>query len=173
MKTAPFTTSKYANDQSPPPGGPPASGNSGAPPKGKPALPFDLEAQPDEVLALLETEVPKVRQRKQAKREAELFAEFKERARAIGVTPVRLAAAFGLKLAPSAPAKLSLLRPTDTPPEAGVDDDDGRRHVKAVYWNLKDHSQRWSGRGKQPQWVKDHLAAGGTMDELRIPESAF
>jgi len=28
--------------------------------------------------------------------------------------------------------------------------------------------QTWSGRGTQPRWVKDALARGGTMDNLRI-----
>ena len=42
-----------------------------------------------------------------------------------------------------------------------------------IYWNPKDHSQRTNGRGpKKPQWFLDHLAAGGSKDDMRIPEGA-
>lgn len=40
------------------------------------------------------------------------------------------------------------------------------------YRNPADHSQTWAGRGKQPAWVKDHLAGGGTLDELKISAAA-
>lgn len=26
----------------------------------------------------------------------------------------------------------------------------------------------WTGKGRKPQWVLDHLAKGGTIDDLRI-----
>lgn len=26
--------------------------------------------------------------------------------------------------------------------------------------------RKWKGRGPQPRWIKDHLASGGTLDEL-------
>ncbi|MEM7709504.1 MAG: H-NS histone family protein [Pseudomonadota bacterium] len=29
-------------------------------------------------------------------------------------------------------------------------------------------SVTWSGRGRQPQWFKDHLAGGGTSEDLAI-----
>jgi H-NS histone family len=50
---------------------------------------------------------------------------------------------------------------------------DGPGVVKPNYWSPKDHAQRWSGRGAQPQWFKDHLAAGGTEEDVRIPEGAL
>ena len=31
--------------------------------------------------------------------------------------------------------------------------------------------QTWSGRGRQPRWVRELLAAGKTIDDLRIPRS--
>ncbi len=45
-----------------------------------------------------------------------------------------------------------------------------KRRAKATpkYRNPKDSSQTWSGRGKQPAWVKDELASGKSIDELAI-----
>lgn len=38
----------------------------------------------------------------------------------------------------------------------------------AKYRNPADASQTWSGRGRKPLWVVDHLAAGGELDALSI-----
>lgn len=35
-----------------------------------------------------------------------------------------------------------------------------------IYQNPKNPDQTWKGHGRQPQWVKDELAAGKTMKEL-------
>lgn len=40
--------------------------------------------------------------------------------------------------------------------------------VEAQYQNPADPSQTWSGRGRQPKFVQDAIAAGKTMDDLRI-----
>lgn len=32
--------------------------------------------------------------------------------------------------------------------------------------------QTWSGRGRQPKWVKDHVKNGGDMDDLLIQPNA-
>jgi DNA-binding protein H-NS len=40
--------------------------------------------------------------------------------------------------------------------------------VAARYRNPSDNSQQWTGRGRQPKWVKDWLDAGKSIDELRI-----
>jgi DNA-binding protein H-NS len=37
------------------------------------------------------------------------------------------------------------------------------------FQNPEQPSQTWAGRGKQPNWVGEQLAAGRTMDDLRIP----
>jgi DNA-binding protein H-NS len=37
------------------------------------------------------------------------------------------------------------------------------------YVNPEDASQTWSGAGKQPSWVRRHVAAGGLLEALRIP----
>lgn len=29
-------------------------------------------------------------------------------------------------------------------------------------------SQAWSGRGRKPKWIEDHLAKGGKLDELLV-----
>lgn len=36
------------------------------------------------------------------------------------------------------------------------------------YRNPDDQDQTWSGRGRQPQWVKDALAANKSLDDLLI-----
>ncbi|AHM04082.1 histone-like nucleoid-structuring protein H-NS [Roseibacterium elongatum DSM 19469] len=36
------------------------------------------------------------------------------------------------------------------------------------YANPDDGSQTWTGRGRQPQWIKDALAAGKSLDDLAI-----
>lgn len=28
--------------------------------------------------------------------------------------------------------------------------------------------QEWSGRGSKPKWVEEHLAAGGTLEQLKV-----
>ena len=37
--------------------------------------------------------------------------------------------------------------------------------------NPKPPHQTWSGRGRQPRWVREWLAAGKTIDDLRIDRS--
>jgi len=36
------------------------------------------------------------------------------------------------------------------------------------YANPDNAEQTWTGRGRQPQWVKDAFAAGKTLDDLAI-----
>jgi DNA-binding protein H-NS len=45
---------------------------------------------------------------------------------------------------------------------------DTGKKVEPVYHNPDNHAEQWSGRGRQPQWVKGQLATGKSMDELRI-----
>ncbi len=45
----------------------------------------------------------------------------------------------------------------------------GKRGPVAVqYRNPADTSQTWTGRGRKPQWVNDHLGKGGSLDDLRV-----
>ena len=40
--------------------------------------------------------------------------------------------------------------------------------VSPKYVNPDDSSETWTGRGRQPRWVKGHLDAGGSVDDLLI-----
>ena len=40
--------------------------------------------------------------------------------------------------------------------------------VEARYRNPADAAQKWTGRGRQPKWVKDWVDAGKSIDDLRI-----
>jgi len=40
--------------------------------------------------------------------------------------------------------------------------------VAARFRNPSNGAQQWSGRGRQPQWVKDWLASGKAIDLLRV-----
>ena len=40
--------------------------------------------------------------------------------------------------------------------------------VAARYRNLSDSTQQWTGRGRQPKWVKEWVDAGKSIDDLRI-----
>lgn len=43
-----------------------------------------------------------------------------------------------------------------------------RGKVAPKYSNPDEPSQTWTGRGRQPLWVKELLESGGTLDELKI-----
>jgi DNA-binding protein H-NS len=43
-----------------------------------------------------------------------------------------------------------------------------KKPVAAKYQNPNDASQTWSGRGRQPAWVAQQLAAGKTLESLEI-----
>ena len=40
--------------------------------------------------------------------------------------------------------------------------------VEARYRNPANPAEQWTGRGRQPKWVKDWVDAGKSMDGLRI-----
>jgi DNA-binding protein H-NS len=45
----------------------------------------------------------------------------------------------------------------------------GKRGPAAVQFkNPANEAQTWTGRGRKPQWVNDHLARGGKLDDLRV-----
>lgn len=46
--------------------------------------------------------------------------------------------------------------------------DQAKRFVAPKYRNPINHLQTWTGRGKQPHWVRDAIAAGKTLDDLQI-----
>jgi len=40
--------------------------------------------------------------------------------------------------------------------------------VAVQFRNPSDASQEWTGRGRQPKWIKEALDAGKTLDTLRV-----
>lgn len=46
--------------------------------------------------------------------------------------------------------------------------DDARVHVAPKYRNPENQAETWTGRGRQPKWVAAKIAAGGTLDSLKI-----
>ena len=47
-----------------------------------------------------------------------------------------------------------------------------RAKVQPKYRNPDDHAQTWTGRGRQPLWVKTQLESGVGLDRLKIPEGS-
>lgn len=45
---------------------------------------------------------------------------------------------------------------------------DGRAKVAPKYKNPADGSMTWTGRGRKPKWVEEHLAKGGALEEIAI-----
>lgn len=43
-----------------------------------------------------------------------------------------------------------------------------RGRVKPKYRNPADRRQTWTGRGRKPAWVAEHLKNGGKLEELAI-----
>lgn len=45
---------------------------------------------------------------------------------------------------------------------------DGRASVPPKYHNPDNHAETWTGRGRQPKWLAAKIAAGATLDSLKI-----
>ena len=45
---------------------------------------------------------------------------------------------------------------------------EGNGVVSARYRHPSDKSLRWSGRGRQPKWIKDWVESGQPLDALRL-----
>lgn len=43
-----------------------------------------------------------------------------------------------------------------------------RQKAAAKYANPQNPSQTWSGRGRRPGWIQDHLDGGKSLDDLLI-----
>jgi DNA-binding protein H-NS len=96
-------------------------------------------AELEALAAEVSTRLGELRRRQQE----EAFAKLEALAASLGVDEVALAARYGSKR---------------------------RRRVRAKavrkYASPTDLSKTWSGRGRQPAWVRDHLAGGGTLEQL-------
>lgn len=86
---------------------------------------------------------------------AEFIADVKTKAEKLGLDPVTIAA---------------LLTPRTGSHKRKGGGTDARGAVKPKYRNLANHGETWAGRGAKPQWVKDHEATGGTLEDLLIPK---
>lgn len=45
-----------------------------------------------------------------------------------------------------------------------------RRKVEARYRDTDNAENTWTGRGKQPTWLKTHLESGRALEEFEIPQ---
>jgi DNA-binding protein H-NS len=45
----------------------------------------------------------------------------------------------------------------------------GKPAAAVTYTNPDDPAQQWSGRGRQPAWVKAWLAAGKSLEDIKTP----
>jgi DNA-binding protein H-NS len=45
--------------------------------------------------------------------------------------------------------------------------------VRPKYQNPSAPFQTWSGRGNTPRWIEEMIEAGGSLDDLRIPETTY
>ena len=43
-----------------------------------------------------------------------------------------------------------------------------RGKVAPKYKNPEDSSETWTGRGRQPLWVRDYIESGGSLDQVTI-----
>lgn len=84
------------------------------------------------------------------------LAEARERLEAV-------AAEYGVSLAEVAGSA----KPAPVLPASGV----RRSPRKRKFRNPANPEQTWSGAGRRPKWVEDHLAGGGELKDLRDPET--
>lgn len=45
---------------------------------------------------------------------------------------------------------------------------DDRTKVAPKYANPNAPEQTWTGRGRKPKWIEEHLAAGGKLEDIEI-----
>jgi len=43
-----------------------------------------------------------------------------------------------------------------------------RKKVPPKYQNPNNNTQTWTGRGRKPKWIEEHLNNGGSLDDLLI-----
>lgn len=104
---------------------------------------IDLEALSLDELKRLQKEVTKAIDDFEARRQREAIAAVEEKARELGFTFAELAAAV--------PAKK--MGKTKSPPK---------------YQHPDNPSITWTGKGRQPEWIKEGLEAGKSLDDFLI-----
>ena len=113
--------------------------------------------------AELDSLIEKARKRQEslaAKKIPRVRAKIEALLKAEGLT---LADVFSIKV-PAAPAAA----PRKAGPAKGGGGSLKGRSVPAKYRNPADPSQTWAGRGVQPRWFREALAAGRTTEDLLI-----
>lgn len=87
---------------------------------------------------------------------AELVAQVRELAAARGVSIAQLAGALNRPAASARAVQAARVRAAQ-----------GATRAKPTVKYRKD-GKSWTGRGFQPVWLKEHLAAGGKLEELAV-----
>ena len=103
---------------------------------------------PLDELVNLKDEVEKLIKQKQKSQRKEVYAQMSELAKAAGYSSVDefIASQDGRTRAPRADKGVKM------PPK----------------YRSKDGTSTWSGKGRKPGWMVDHLAAGGKLEALEI-----
>jgi len=100
------------------------------------------------------------------------LAKLAEAERKAALQAVRKAAeAHGFSLAEltgDAPAKAKGKEPAKKARAAKKSAADGRTKVAPKYRNPNNPEQTWTGRGRAPKWMAEHIAAGGSKDDFAI-----
>lgn len=122
----------------------------------------DLAAFSLAELRELESEIKAAITEREAAEKAAILAEFEQRAKSSGFS---LADIFAL------PSR-SLFKPKKEKTEKVEASGKGRGSVAAKYRNPENSLETWSGRGRQPVWVRDQIAGGKTLDDLAIAPAA-
>jgi len=101
---------------------------------------IDLTLLSEEDLGKLSSDITKELKSRQDEEKKRVLKEMKDLAASIGSTVEEL-------VGTSAPKK---------------------RHIPPKYRNPGDVSQTWTGRGKQPRWIRDALASGKKLTDLAV-----
>lgn len=115
---------------------------------------FDLASLTIPELRELAAEVAARIADKEREEKAVLAAEIETLAKERGFTVSDI-----LSLFPNAP-----IQSTDKPAAKSKE----RSTVAPKFQHPTDSTLTWSGRGRQPVWVRDHIASGHTLDSLAI-----
>ncbi len=80
--------------------------------------------------------------------------------KALNLAPEDIAKALGVRVAEPEQKKVRAARGTAMPKVKGA----------PKYRSLTDPSSVWTGKGPRPGWVKEYIAGGGELEDLKINE---
>jgi DNA-binding protein H-NS len=104
---------------------------------------FNVEAYSDEELGGIRETVERELVDRKDRRRKEMAQQIRELAATLGMTPEEV-----LSSAPTVKK--------------------ARAKVAPKYQHPDNEEQTWSGRGRQPKWMQEQIAAGKTLDDLAI-----